>query len=206
MKRLRPVLRLLRLTARLVTPITAPVPTLSHSVLTFPHALPSFASVHVKEAKAVLKAVDRLSLSKVRILRELMSVGFADIRRAARWNADSLMIIDSGLLDDDTAAAISEISMDKDGRPRIKLYDKLQALQMLARHMQLFRNSLEVSGVLTNDIDADSVRNALLGRIALIARRSAENDNAERDVGRGTDGAAVGLEVVGEAEPTGTTG
>jgi hypothetical protein len=56
------------------------------------------------------------------------------------------------------------------GRPKIKMHDKLAALQMLGRHLLLFRESLETPGNLVNDVDADGVREIILAALPALLR------------------------------------
>ncbi len=156
----------------------------------------------VNEAKAIARASEKLALTKEKVLRGLMNIAFADVRKIAKWNDDGMLVMPSDMIPDDEALAIAEVTVDRGGKPRIKLHDKLQALQLLGRHLAMFKEHVEIGGELVNNIEADSVRQIILSRIALIAQRSAENDNAERDVSGGTDEASVGLGDVGSAEPT----
>ena len=98
------------------------------------------------------------------------------------------------------AHGASEISAGKDGRPKLRLYDKIAALQLLGRHLAMFKEHVEIGGAFTNNIEADSVRDIILGRINLIATRNAANENSQRDVSGATDSGFVGLEDVGEAD------
>lgn len=58
---------------------------------------------------------------------------------------------DSEALDDDTAAAISEVSQTKEG-VKIKLHDKKGALVDLGRHLGLFTDRVEHSGAVAHTI------------------------------------------------------
>jgi hypothetical protein len=64
-------------------------------------------------------------------------MAFADIRRFVDWGPDGVSLRDKNMLDSDDAAAIADIegkgSNGKIGR--IKLYDKLAALNALAKHL-----------------------------------------------------------------------
>jgi phage terminase small subunit len=107
-------------------------------------------------------------------------VAFADLRKIARWNDDGMLIMPSDMIPNEEALAISEVTVDRSGKPKIKLHDKLAALQLLGRHLAMFKEHVE--GNLMNDIDADgaNVREIILGKLAVIASRRAENDNAGR--------------------------
>ncbi|WP_269715780.1 terminase small subunit [Caulobacter sp. NIBR2454] len=59
---------------------------------------------------------------------------------------------DSSELDDDTAAAISEVSQTKEG-VRLKLHDKRAALVDIGKHLGMFTDKVEHSGGLKIEID-----------------------------------------------------
>lgn len=88
------------------------------------------------------------------ILAELKKLGFSDVRKL--FNNDG-SIKEVSALDDDTAAAIAGIEIqeeacDKDGEtivPRtrkIKIIDKLKAIEMLGRNLKMFTDKVEHSG------------------------------------------------------------
>lgn len=116
----------------------------------------------------------RTGITQDRVLVEVGRVAFADIRKAVRWGmkevpigydadgkrlpadqvGDAVVIervfqpfvepVDSDDLDDDTAAAIAEVSLGKDGI-RIKMHDKLGAVTLAGRHMAMWKDKLEVT-------------------------------------------------------------
>lgn len=75
------------------------------------------------------------------VIRELARIAFADPRKVMDWNDGGISFRDSADLSDDDAAIISEISF-KPGQfgtsKKIKLNDKLAALDKLGRHLNLF--------------------------------------------------------------------
>jgi phage terminase small subunit len=120
------------------------------------------AQARVIEQKAIEKASEKLGVTKERVLGELARIGFADIRKAIKWNGylvreednpdggDVLVIketrtnlvslVDSDELDDDTAAAIAEVSQNASGAVKIKMYDKRAALVDLGKHLGMFKD------------------------------------------------------------------
>lgn len=108
------------------------------------------------ERSATEKAAARLSITKERVLSELAKIGFSDVRRAVKWASNieavgkdkkgkevlqafnDVALVDSDKLDDDTAAAISEISKGRDGALRVKLYDKRAALIDIGKELGMF--------------------------------------------------------------------
>lgn len=100
------------------------------------------------------KRSSRTEITADRVLQELARIGFADIRNAVAWGrspvdteADEAQpnklgiypveLMPSNQMDDDTAAAVSEVSLTKTGI-KIKLHDKLGALEKIGKHLGMF--------------------------------------------------------------------
>lgn len=97
---------------------------------------------------------NRTVITQDRVLLELARIGFSDIRKAVRWGETQLRVvesesgeteayhglalIDSDKIDDDTAAAIAEVSEGPKGI-KIKFHDKKGALADLAKHVGVDR-------------------------------------------------------------------
>lgn len=140
----------------------------------------------VEVAAAIQKAMDsraeRTQISADAVLAELAKIGFSDIRKAVRWYsqrnvafvdsevegevedgslrvavANQVELISCDEIDDETAAAISEISMTDRGGLKVKLHDKRAALVDLGKHLKLFTEKVEHSGgvrmVAVTDLD-----------------------------------------------------
>jgi phage terminase small subunit len=106
----------------------------------------------------------RTGITQDRVLQELAKIGFSDIRRVVRWGNTELKVNESGdeegpttevyhglcltaadEIDDDTAAAIAEVSQGREGL-KVKLYDKRAALVDIGRHLGMFKDKVELSG------------------------------------------------------------
>lgn len=95
-------------------------------------------------AGAKAKRNKRTEISQDRVVSELAKLGFYDIRKAVRWGdipsregedfSYPVEMISSDDIDDDTAAAISEVALTAQG-VKIKMADKRAALEALLRHM-----------------------------------------------------------------------
>jgi phage terminase small subunit len=118
------------------------------------------------EVVATERAIERLAITKARVLAELAKIGFSDIRKAVRWqsariteedNPDGgdvlviknvvtnlVQIVGSDEIDDETAAAIAEISQTESGGVKIKLHDKRSALVDIGRHLGMFPTKVEM--------------------------------------------------------------
>lgn len=120
------------------------------------------------EQKATERAIDKLAITKERVLSELAKIGFADIRKAIKWQghlqteednpdggdvlvirnivSNHVQLISSDDLDDDTAAAIAQISQNATGGITLKMHDKKGALVDIGKHLGMFVEKVEHSG------------------------------------------------------------
>lgn len=82
-----------------------------------------------------------------RVVAEVASVGFANMGDFMRLGANGLPVLDWGKLTREQTGVVSEVTIDQvDGgkdapvtnRVKLKLYDKLAALDKLARHLGMF--------------------------------------------------------------------
>lgn len=127
---------------------------------------------------------DRTLVTQDRVLKELARVGFSDLR-SLMTPEGSLTLPDDW--DDDTAAAVSSIEVvtrptgetDEDGRKKVehvhklKVWDKVSALEKMGKHLGMFVDRHELSGKDGGAIDLNvSARERLANRIAGVAARS----------------------------------
>lgn len=106
-------------------------------------------NAHIAAAieKAREKRGEKLGVKADRVVLELMRIAFADQRRVMRWDAENGVVFEpSDTLDDDTAAAVAEvadkITVMKNGtkrEQRVKMYDKIRALELLGRHLGMWK-------------------------------------------------------------------
>lgn len=117
----------------------------------------------------LLAGAKRAEVTVERVMREYSRVGFADIRRIVRWDAlssetgtededgvpvlrtmNEVALVPSDEIDRDMACAIAEISQTKDGL-KVKLHSKLGALDSMARHLGMFKDSLSINATVSID-------------------------------------------------------
>jgi phage terminase small subunit len=124
---------------------------------------------------------EKLEITQEMVIAELAKIGFSDIRRAVKWFsqtqvaavddddlqasveegdirfavANQVELISSAEIDDQTAAAISEISMTAQGGLKVKFHDKQTALINLGKHLGMFKETikLDVAG-LADELEA----------------------------------------------------
>lgn len=106
----------------------------------------------IQEAQA--KRSEKTGITQERVLQELARIGFADIRKAVAWGSAPdgavdeegnpvlypVELLPSSEVDNDTAAAISEVSLTAQG-VKLKMHDKLSALDKIARHLGMLNGS-----------------------------------------------------------------
>lgn len=104
------------------------------------------------------KRASKLELKAERVLEELARIAFANTADYMRVNADGQPDVDLSKLTRDQAAAISEFSVDTTGgtgdgdrrvvlRTKVKLADKLKANELLCRHLGMFNDKLQITGL-----------------------------------------------------------
>lgn len=98
-----------------------------------------------KKLEVVSQKVD---LGVQRILEELMKIAFFDIRDVMSWTDGGVAFIDSNKINDNTAAAISEVVETvtaQGGQRRVKMHDKLKALELLGKYAGMFKETVDIS-------------------------------------------------------------
>ncbi len=95
------------------------------------------------------KAADANEVTVERIVAELAKIAFGDARRVMSWGPDGVVLRDSGDLEDDEAAIVSEVTETTTatgGSLKVKTHDKLSALKLLADIAGAVVRKTEVTG------------------------------------------------------------
>lgn len=82
------------------------------------------------------RATDSTIMSRKEVLRRLTNLGRAKMSNLAKWGADKVELKNSEDLEDDVLETVQEVSQ-KSGKIdeiKIKQYDKIKALELLAKH------------------------------------------------------------------------
>lgn len=88
----------------------------------------------------------RTEITQDRVLQELAAIAFAKATDYAEIENECVRIKDTGDLDEQQVRAIAGIKEGKFG-VEIKLNDKEKALELLGRHLGMFKDKVEVSGL-----------------------------------------------------------
>ena len=97
-------------------------------------------------AKAQAKRAQKLEVTADRVVAELAKIGFANSGDYFEWGPGGIIVKEKSTLTLEQQAAVAEVSetTTKDGGSiRVKLHDKVAALDKLARHLGLFKDELE---------------------------------------------------------------
>ncbi|MEE9382869.1 MAG: terminase small subunit [Nannocystaceae bacterium] len=110
-----------------------------------PHSARLVSKVIVSEAIAEgLKArSERVEITADQVLRELVKLGFSNMEDFASVNEKGMAALDLSNIDRDQFAAVTELTTDTIGelttRTKIKLADKRANLELIGKHLGMFK-------------------------------------------------------------------
>lgn len=123
--------------------------------------------VRARVDEIIAKAAERAGISAERVLNELARIGFADPRQVMSWDDKGVTMFDSAGISDDAAAAVAEVSSTDKG-VRIKLHNKVGALEKLGQHLGLFKEKVEVTGANGGPLAVEADPTEVCKRIAFM--------------------------------------
>ena len=111
-------------------------------------------------------------VSKEKVLRELALLGFSNMIDYIKPTEDGLYTLDLNNITRDKAAAIQELNIDEDyigsgsdkvlrRKIKVKLYNKVQPLELLGKHLRLFIETSELG---------EDTRSAIVEMLQLIRK------------------------------------
>lgn len=95
--------------------------------------------------KRIKERERRTEITQDMVLKELAAIAFIDVTEIVNTDGEEVYIKPTATLSDVKKKAISSIKQTKDGI-EIKFHDKEKALEMLGRHLGMFKDKVEVSG------------------------------------------------------------
>lgn len=101
------------------------------------HRLLRHAEIQAAITEAQQQRQRRTTVTADRVVQELARVGFGSLRDVVSWGGSSLTLRPSAELSEDQAASLAEVTEGRHGL-RVRLFDKLRALEMLARHCGVY--------------------------------------------------------------------
>jgi len=132
------------------------------------------------------QAAKEYELSTQRTLLELARLAYSDPRKLAKWDADgNVEITPSDLIDDHTAAAISEISwkIDKEGNkiPKFKFHNKLGAINLAGQHQNLWKAESQQTTINNNYLVFLTEMRALGEKLKVVEMEYAREEAARKE-------------------------
>lgn len=105
--------------------------------------------------KAIAERSKRTGVNQDRVIEELAKIAFANIKDFAHWSGNGVDFYDSNSISDIDTACISEISETETKndfgtkrQKKIKLHDKILALEKLGKHLNMFKETVKLEGEL----------------------------------------------------------
>lgn len=92
----------------------------------------------------------RTGITQDRVIQELGKIGFSIITDYLKIENNQVEFFDTDSIQQDKLSAIAEIKETNNGIS-FKLHDKLKALELLGRHLGMFKDRVEISGQLDNN-------------------------------------------------------
>lgn len=118
--------------------------------------------------KRILKRQQRTEITQDMVVKELAKIGFANLKDYLEYRTaktvvahddetnepviDYQQIINVLDSEDVDTSVIQEVSIGKDGTFKFKLYDKQKALELLGRHLGMFKDSIKLKGDANTEI------------------------------------------------------
>jgi phage terminase small subunit len=103
----------------------------------------------IKEALGVAQGdlSRRTEVTQERVIAELATIAFSNIGDIASWGPEGVSVKSANELSPEILASVADVSKSsgkEGGMVRVKLYDKLKALELLGKHLGLFEEKIEI--------------------------------------------------------------
>ena len=112
------------------------------------HKLLVKPSISKAIALAMAERAKRTEITADHVLQQLAKIGFVDIKDVVTWAGNRIRIRPSEEIDGTLLAEISETETETGGTLKIKLNDRMKALELLGKHLGMFTDKLEVNGAM----------------------------------------------------------
>ena len=94
----------------------------------------------------------RTLVTQDKVVNELANIAFADISSFLKVKNNQVEVFDTDSIQHEMLAAIAEVKESNYGIS-IKLHDKLKALELLGRHLGMFKDKVEVTADVNNPFE-----------------------------------------------------
>jgi len=94
----------------------------------------------------------RTSITQDKVIQELTKIAFSDICNYLKVENNQVEVFDTDIIEQEQLAAIAEIKQNPSGIS-LKLHDKLKALELIGKHLGMFKDKVEVTGNVNNPFE-----------------------------------------------------
>lgn len=105
--------------------------------------------------KRLEELAERTRMTQEQVFQELVKVAKADMTTFATWGPEGVTFRPSSELRPEDTAAVAEISQtvtEHGGTRRIRLHDKLKALELLGRYFSMFNDNVNLKSDVTINV------------------------------------------------------
>jgi phage terminase small subunit len=135
------------------------------------YALQRVPKIAARIEAAQARRADKKRITADRVLEELGKMAFSNIRDYVDWGPRGVTIRANALLDDDQTAAVADVEPKGNGKlARLKLYDKLAALNALARHLGMIGGKTALAPPGRDDAERKAANAELRARLTRIMK------------------------------------
>ena len=118
---------------------------------------------------------EKKQITADRVLEELGRMAFSNMADYASWGSNGMELVDNAQLDADQTAAVADIEPKGNGKlAKVKLYDKLAALNALARHLGMIGGKTALGPSRTVKHERRDANAILRERLLKIAKQEEE--------------------------------
>lgn len=96
--------------------------------------------------QAMKRRIKRVEFDQDTVVQQLARIAFVDMKDVVEFGPDGVSVRDCEDVDGTLLNEVSETKTKDGGTIKVKLSDRMKALELLGRHMGMFRDKVEVSG------------------------------------------------------------
>jgi len=112
------------------------------------HELANINKVTARLESLTNEFKERNMVTVERIVAQLAKIGFADIKNVVTWSGNRIRIRPSDEVDGTIISEICETETESGGTLKVKLNDRMKALEMMGKHLGMFTDKIDINGSL----------------------------------------------------------
>jgi phage terminase small subunit len=105
------------------------------------------------------KREERTEVTADQVVKELSKIAFSDLKAVLEWDENGIRLKPMNDVDGAILQEISETETETEFQTKttrkVKLYDKLKALELLGKHLGIFNDKLDLTGDLSLKVEID---------------------------------------------------